>query len=538
LTRHCRRRHHESAQRAAPALARETAIETRTRVGDALPRIDPAPDRVGEPQSAAPADAVALPGAPPRVGLSGKLLFLTILFVLVSEVLIYVPSIANYRLNWFADKLAVARTAALVLDAAPSGMVSDDLARKLLDSIGAKAVAMKTGDTRRLLVAGDMPTEVHQHVDIREMQPLAAIRDAFEVLLGERGHVLRVVGSAPMGGEFMEIVIDEEPLRQAMLAFSRNILILSLLISAITATLVYLALNRTFVRPMRQLTARMMAFRADPENPARIQPPSDRGDEIGMAERELAVLQRDLSGMLQQKARLAALGLAVSKINHDLRNLLTSAQLFSDRLAAVPDPRVQRLAPKLTQTIERAVAFTESTLAYGRVHERPPERRMIALDQVVEDVRELTGVEGGGAIRWIASIERGMKIDADPEHLLRILSNLARNARQALEARAPNDPDRDQIRITGRREGTVAVIEVADTGPGVPVRAREHLFEAFQGSTRPGGSGLGLAIAAELVRAHGGDIRLIDGTLGATFRVAIPDRPVDIAAARESRHKT
>jgi signal transduction histidine kinase len=476
-------------------------------------------------------------GKVPRIGLSGKLLFLTVLFVLISEVLIYVPSIANHRLNWFSDKLAVARTAALVLEAAPSGMVSDDLARKLLDSIGAKAVAMKTGDTRRLLAVSDMPPEVHQHIDMRDISPLSAINDAFEVLLGPRGHVLRVVGDAPMGGDFMEIVIEEEPLRASMLAFSRNILILSLVISAITATLVYLALNRTFVKPMRQLTARMIAFRVDPENPARIQPPSTRGDEIGMAERELAVLQTDLSGMLQQKARLAALGLAVSKINHDLRNLLTSAQLFSDRLSSVPDPRVQRLAPKLTQSIERAVSFAESTLAYGRVNERPPARQMVDVAAVVEDVRDVVGLEAGASIRWVAAVERGMRADADPEHLFRVLTNLARNARQALEARQPNDPERDQIRVMGRREGAVAVIEVSDTGPGVPQKAREHLFEAFQGAARPGGTGLGLAIAAELVRAHGGDIRLVDGTLGATFRIVLPDRPVDLSAARETRQK-
>ena len=89
-------------------------------------------------------------------------------------------------------------------------------------------------------------------------------------------------------------------------------------------------------------------------------------------------------------------------------------------------------------------------------------------------------------------------------------------------ARAPNDPARDQIRITGRREGAVVVIEVSDTGPGFPAKAREHLFEAFQGSTRTGGTGLGLAIAAELVRAHGGEIRLVEGTIGATFRAHHP----------------
>jgi len=248
-------------------------------------------------------------------------------------------------------------------------------------------------------------------------------------------------------------------------------------------------------------------------------------------------MQRDLASMLQQKSHLAALGLAVSKINHDLRNLLASAQLFSDRLASVPDPNVQRFAPKLMQSLERAIAFCQSTLSYGQVKEPPPERRAVALEALVEDVRETLGISSESRVRWITSVERGLSVDADSEQLFRVILNLARNALQALESRAPNEPGRDQLRITGRREGAVVSVEISDTGPGVPERARAHLFEAFQGSTRRGGSGLGLAIAAELVRAHGGDIRLVDGTIGATFRLTIPDRAVDIRARRGERQR-
>jgi signal transduction histidine kinase len=76
---------------------------------------------------------------------------------------------------------------------------------------------------------------------------------------------------------------------------------------------------------------------------------------------------------------------------------------------------------------------------------------------------------------------------------------------------------------------------VSDTGPGISEQARAHLFDAFQGSTRTGGTGLGLAIAAELVRAHGGEIRLVEGTIGATFRLTIPDRAVELTAHRSER---
>ena len=196
---------------------------------------------------------------------------------------------------------------------------------------------------------------------------------------------------------------------------------------------------------------------------------------------------------------------------------------------------MQRFAPKLMRALERAIAFCESTLSYGRAQEPPPDRRAIALEPLVEEVRETLGLAPDTPIRWISAVERGLIVDADPEQLFRMLLNLARNAVQALESRAARDPGTDQIRITGRREGAVVVIEVSDTGPGIAEAARAHLFEPFKGSTRTGGSGLGLVIAAELVRAHGGDIRLVEGTIGATFRLTIPDRAVELQARRGER---
>ena len=471
----------------------------------------------------------------PRFGLSGKLLVLTILFVMIAEVLIYVPLVANFRVNWLRDHLAGAYTAALVLEAAPSGMVPESLAKQILDSIGARAVAMKMGTSRRLLAVGDAPPPVTHDFDMREVYTFNSIVDAFMTMLDTKNDVMRVVGPAPMGGDFIELVMDEPPLRKAMLRYSVNLLLLSLLVIGIAAAFVYLVLHYLFVRPMRRITGNMVAFRADPENADRIIVPSGRADEIGTAEQELATMQAELASMLQQKNRLAALGLAVSKINHDLRNLLGSAQLISDRLSSLPDPGVQRFAPKLMRALERAIAFCQSTLSYGRLQEPPPERRPILLEPLVDEVHETLGLGPDAPVRWISAVERGLVVEADYDQLFRILLNLARNALQALESRAARDPGRDQIRITGRREGAVVVIEVSDTGPGFSERARAHLFEAFQGSTRTGGAGLGLAIAAELVRAHGGEIRLVEGTIGATLRLTIPDRAVELSAHRGAR---
>jgi signal transduction histidine kinase len=475
------------------------------------------------------------PGGPRRLGLSGKLLVMTIPLAMIAGMMIYVPAIANFRVNRLNDRLAAANTAALVLDAAPSGMVPEALQQQILGSIGARAVAIKMGQQRRLLASADLPPKIDHDVDTRNITVWAAIHDAFETMLERDNHAIRVVGKAPGAAQFIEVVIDEQPLRQAMYRFSRNVLIVSLLIAGIVSALVYLALHYLFVRPMRRLTANLVGFHENPENPARIIVPSQRGDEIGVAERELSDMQRDLVSMLNQKSRLAALGLAVSKINHDLRNLLASSQLLSDQLASVPDPRVQRFAPKLMRSLERAIAFCQSTLSYGRAQEAEPDRRMVLVEPVVAEVRESAGLATDASITWVAAIERGLTIDADPDQLFRVLLNLVRNAAQALESQPQGSAAAMQIRITGRREGAVAILEVSDTGPGVPPQTRAHLFEAFQTSGRPGGSGLGLAIAAELIRAHGGDIHLVEGTIGATFRLSIPDRPVELQSVRKER---
>ncbi|KAF0119093.1 MAG: histidine kinase [Xanthobacteraceae bacterium] len=475
-----------------------------------------------------PIDQAVLDAAAPApsrgVGLSGKLLILTILFILIAEVLIYVPAVANFRNSWLDDRLAAGRTAALVLEAAPSGMVPEALVRELLDSAGAKAVALKTGPARRLLAASDELPDVSVTIDMRDQPLFRSIPEAFATLFAQDGRTMRVMGEARHAGDFVEIVMDETPLRHAMLRFSKTLLVYSLFISVLSAGLVYVTLHLMFVRPMRRLTDTMIAFRENPEDISRAIVPTGRKDEVGVAEYELQTMQHSLHDMLAQRSRLAALGLAVSKINHDLRNLLASAQLFSDRLANVPDPTVQRFAPKMIQALDRAIAFCQSTLSYGRAQEAPPLRRTVPLARLAEEVRDTMGLSEDARIGFVNAVDEDLFIDADPDHLFRVLLNLARNAHQALETRAPNDPSRDQIRIAGRREGTVTVIEVSDTGPGVPER-------------RPGGTGLGLAIAAELVRAHGGAITLAEGTLGATFRITIPDRPIDLASVRKAHRR-
>jgi signal transduction histidine kinase len=284
----------------------------------------------------------------------------------------------------------------------------------------------------------------------------------------------------------------------------------------------------------------MVRFAARPDDMSRIVEPTGRRDEIGVAERELANMQRELSVMLAQKGRLAALGLAVTKVSHDLRNMLSTAQIISDRLADSSDPTVQRLAPKLISSLDRAIDFLMQTLRFGRVQEAAPRRERLQVKALAEEVFENVGVDMPASIRLVNAVKPGVTVDADREQLFRVLMNLVRNAVQAL-ADAPSGLDGrtpGEVRLTAWRDGAAAVIEVADDGPGVPARAREHLFEPFRASMRPGGTGLGLPIARELVRAHGGDIDLVDSPRGALFRVTIPDRATlaaDVGGPRAER---
>lgn len=457
-----------------------------------------------------------------RFGLSARLLLLTVLFVMIAEVLIYVPSVANFRLTWLNDRLAAAQIAALVLDAAPDQNPAGDLEMRILSGVGAKAIAIRGGGRRSLLATGDMPSEVGKTVDLRNVTWAESIRDAFELMIAPPSHPVRIVGSG-MGVDFVEMLLDMGPLRNAMLIFSRNILLVSLFISGLTACLVYWALQWVIVRPVQRLTGNIAEFSRNPEDASRVIQPTERADEIGLAEQALARMETALADELRQKRRLAELGLAVSKINHELRNMLTTAQLLTDRLDRVGDERVQRVAPRLVATLDRAISFCEATLAYGRATERLPQRQWLPLAPLVEDLAHLTDLAPEHGIAFERQVPDGLMIDADPDQLSRILVNLVRNAVQAL-SQAGSFEGAPRIVVTAMREGRSVVIDVRDNGPGIPERLRAGLFTPFQGSVRKGGTGLGLAITAELVQLHGGTIALAEGNTGTCFRVQIPDR--------------
>ena len=467
-------------------------------------------------------------------GLSTKLLLLTVLFVMLAEVLIFLPSVANFRRQWLGERLGTAASVATVLMHADPMDLSQVAQDDVLMSIGAKAIAVRDEGESRLLVVTEMPPHVDLHIDLEAGGPMLAIAGALDTLFYGGNKTLRVTGPVGDSDKVFELIIPDTQLRQAMLTFSRNVAGLSLLISLITATLVFYAINRMMIRPVRRMTRSMLTFAQAPEDPGRIISPRERADELGVAERELASMQSTLQRTLAEQKHLADLGLAVSKINHDMRNILSSAQLISDRLRLVKDPTVQTFAPKLVRAIDRAVAYTEGVLAYGRTQEAPPSRRRVRLSMLVDDVIGLLSIDSAPGIEFVNAVEPDLEIDADAEQFFRVLSNLGRNAVQAM-AGDTDDALVRRLTIAAERTGTVCRVTVSDTGPGLPKKARENLFAAFRGSARSGGTGLGLAIASELVRAHGGTLELVESIGGSTvFAITIPDQPVNLEEARSA----
>jgi signal transduction histidine kinase len=469
-------------------------------------------------------------------GLSGKLLALTVIFVMLGEVLIFLPSIANFRIQWLKGRVAQAEIAVLAAAAAPGRIVADDLRTEILEGAGVIAVSLDRGEERPLTLKSDTGPAVTASYDLREIRWLSAISDAFAVMLRGGERAITVIDKPPgMSGGTIEVTLYESHLRAAMLRFGVNILILSLILSGIVAALVFAALHAVLLRPIKQLTRNMVSFRENPEDRSRLIAPSSRDDEIGMAERELHAMQSELSAMLQQKTRLAALGLAVSKVSHDLRNMLSSAQLISDRLTAAEDPTVKRIAPKLIASLDRAISFLSQTLRFGRAEEPPPAREVFKLKDLADEVIDAEILQASDRIVLFNQVPVGLEVDADREQMMRVLTNLLRNAIQALDARSPGDGSLPDGRVTlkARRDGSLAIIEIADNGPGIPAQVRPKLFEAFQSAAKTGGVGLGLAISAELVRAHGGEIRVTEtGPSGTVFSIRLPDRALELRRGR------
>lgn len=451
--------------------------------------------------------------------LSGRLLILTTIFVMMAEILIFVPSIARFREEYLQNKLERAQIASLVLLA--DDMPDRALELELLENAGVFNVVLRRDDVRRLMLSAPMARPIDATYDLRQGTAPILIRDAMTRLLNPENEVIRVIGTPVReAGQLIEVTMDTGSLRVAMFDYGTRILVLSAVISVFTGLLLFVAVRAILVKPIRGVVGNMQRYAIDPEDARSIITPRARVTELREAEEALRSLQTELIQALRQKERLAQLGAAVSKVSHDLRNIMTSAQLFTDRIEMSEDPQVRRMAPKLVSSIKRAVHLCESTLAFGKAEEPSPTLTLTTLDQLIGDILDSERLAVGDYdLSLSESIPPMLTLRADPEQLYRIILNLVRNARQAIIA--SGNPG--SVNVSAYEDQENWWVEVADTGPGLPAKAQEHLFTPFQGGVRHGGTGLGLAIAAELVRGHGGTLQLDrTGPGGTVFSIQLP----------------
>lgn len=469
-----------------------------------------------------------------RRSLSFKLLLLTIVFVFVAEIVVLIPSVSKQRIDWLNQRLEAAYLVGLALDSPGGEMISTQTAEQLFATANILGVTLDRDGARMLILTPKLTAEqarVMRFVNLVEDMPQEHAADAWGTIFSKGDHSIRVVGRpkyAPAG--YVDMFVSQAALRADLVSYARNILMLSLVISSLTAGLVYWSLDRIIVHPVRRLTRNMMIFEAHPEEETSLLVASRRSDEIGVAERSLASLERRTQTLLNERRRLAALGAGISKISHDLRNILASAQLMSDRLAKSEDPRVIKLAPRLISALNRAIALSRDTLNFARLEPDNLNKEPVQLARLVDDVFEDCA---SMVIEMHNEIPDDMIVLADQTHLYRALFNIVRNAVDALGGEAP--PDAEPGVITGaiagaitasaREDGELTTISIADNGPGLPPAAIENLFEPFKGSMKPGGSGLGVAIAKEIAKAHGGDLRLArSDEKGAAFEISMPRR--------------
>ncbi len=457
-------------------------------------------------------EAVA-PAPPKRTSsLSARLLILTIAFVMVAQAAVLAPMMSRARIAYLNQKLEQAHLVLVALEVATREI--DPLLRDtLLFQSGMFGMTIfRPGQAPRTL-GPSIPTVLPHVYDLRTENYWESIFNAFTMMARSGEVPVAVTGTSVRDPRVVvEVYLDESPLRTQMYNYGRRILGIGFVVSVIAAAAVYVSLQWLAVHPLRRLTEAITSFQQAPEDPARIIEPSKRKDEVGVAEQALAAMQKELRQALLEKERLAGVGTAVTKISHDLRNILATAALELDGLEAAPDPEVRRMTASMMKAVDRAVQLSTTTMSFAKqglpdVHKQPLGSKGL-LNSIAAALRKVCN---GCELRVTGE---GIPLNADPELLTRTVDNLVRNAAQA---------GATLVTLESARTQDQAVIRISDNGPGLPKRTLDNLFVPFAGSTRAGGAGLGLPIARELIRVQGGDLELVStSSAGTTFEIKLP----------------
>ncbi|MAK60302.1 MAG: histidine kinase [Ponticaulis sp.] len=456
-------------------------------------------------------------------GLSARLFFMTIVFILIAEAMIFVPSAANFRAAYLNSRVEMAQTAVLAVEAAPQRRVSDTLSLQLLENERIIAVAASSDMGSEIILAPSMAIEGNiRLVDLRTENIFQRLLRGPATLFDNNTDFLRVLDTPRFEGEFIEVVLDIAPLRDSLRDYSLRLLWLSLFVSTFVGVLIYLVLLYLVVRPIRRITKSIEGFRDDPRGVETRILPSNRQDEIGRAENTLSDMETTVKAAFRERERMAQLGEAMAKINHDLRNSLSAAQIVTDGLAMSKDPRVRRAAPRLERALERAIKLAEDTLKFGRSEPVKPQIGAYRLKDIVDEAISEGQILNGTDTLCENHVEADIRVSCDPEHLHRILVNLIRNAVQAIDAETSRD-EPGKISLVANTDAQSVTLLIRDNGPGIPEKVRETLFMPFSPSRSKGGSGLGLAIAKELADGMKARLTFIStGPEGTVFQLVLP----------------
>lgn len=457
----------------------------------------------------------------PLTGLSARALVLTVMFVLLAEAVLFMPSLGRWLEQELNDRLSDGHLAIRALEVVPDSMPTGALTDELLAHVDADLVAFRAPGQPKLALFRDPSLRADSSIDLRRTNIVQLSAFAWQLMLDHRTDaIVRVVGTSPVDPMAeIELLLGQQRICANLRSYAMRIALLSMFIGLVTGLLLYLTLRWLIVRPMVRLTQAVQDFAEHPEVAHVPQAGTKRRDEIGTAFRQLDAMQTTVRAALAQNRRLASLGTGVAKISHDLRNLLTTSLLITERMQASDDERIAKAAPRLSESIERAATLTHTIVQHAREGLPPLSVEPVVLKPffggVIDRVRQRWGPEGK-----VVSLIEDYQIKTaslDPLQIERVLHNLLDNAFEAGAGKV-------DLRAT-TTEQSLSII-VSDDGAGIPDAAVAHLFDAFKGSTKRGGTGLGLHNSAEIIYAHRGSIELTatgqDAEGPTTFRIELP----------------
>ena len=450
--------------------------------------------------------------------LSARVFWFTVTIIFVVDILLMMPGLGQQWRNCLQNSVTQAEDAVMVIAGQPSSNSVNLQARDALSKLtGIVAITLMSGNATPAILPAGNPVRIDPDVDLERAGVWQSAWQADRAVLGLCAPLLPISATfPPRANTHIEIIIRERPLVTHLRGYVFRTVAYSVIAAVLTGGLVYAALDRLLVKPMRIMTADIVAFRRDPEY-ARLSGLkwiSHWGDdEISGAACELLAMQDALRTALWRNAELAALGTAIAKINHDLRNILASALLVAGRFQTNDDPAVKQASSLLIASMERAVELVTQTMDSAGGRPPPVSRAPVVLRELVDEVADfIRQGETGMAIE--NRVPATLVLPLDRNQIYRVLANLLRNAADAQASRT---------KVTTEMENGDTQLVVADNGPGLARKALAGLFRPFAGSGRNGGTGLGLAIARDLVRAHGGDLLLRKtGPEGTEFVLSLP----------------